>query len=166
MIMSPAFIPCCIAISASCMILSCALLTMGIILETRHSTTEQDLVFAVHEEPHADFRREGDDLVHYATISLADALTDSHIHVPCIDGHVLRVPLKEVALPGSERVVPGKGMPILRRSSGASGPPMQSAQSAPQPAARGALRIRFDVKFPSRQLTGDDAEQLRRLLKD
>lgn len=101
----------------------------------------------VQQEAHPNFQREGDDLLLHVQISLADALTESKIDVPALDGRVLRVPLREVALPGSERVVKNEGMPVSK-----------------QPGQRGNLRIKFDIRFPTRQLTGESAVQLRQLL--
>ena len=53
----------------------------------------------------------------------------------------------QVATPGAERVVRGEGMPISKA-----------------PGQKGNLRIKFDVRFPTRQLTGNEAAQLRALL--
>ena len=101
----------------------------------------------VQQEDHPHFERQGDDLVVGVQISLAQALTDSKVDVPALDGRILRVPLKEVVTPGAERVVKNEGMPLSK-----------------QPGQRGNLRIKFDVRFPSRQLTGAEAAQLRALI--
>ena len=93
------------------------------------------------------FQREGDDLVLTVRIGLVEALTDCKIDVQSLDGRVLRVPLKEVALPGSERVVRNEGMPLSK-----------------QLGQRGNLRLKFDIRFPARQLSGSEAAQLRALL--
>lgn len=108
----------------------------------------QDLVFVVRQLPHIRFTREGDDLVVRQSIPLAKALTaGSSVDVPSLDNRVLRVPLREVVTPGYERVVRGEGMPVSK-----------------VPGGKGDLRIRFQVEFPKRQLTGDEAATLERLL--
>jgi DnaJ family protein B protein 4 len=110
----------------------------------------QDLVFVVRQLPHARFVRQGDDLVTAARVPLAAALAaGAAIEVPALDGRLLRVPLQEVAAPGSQRVVRGEGMPVSKR-----------------PGAKGDLRIKLEVAFPKRQLTGADAAALERLLAD
>jgi DnaJ-class molecular chaperone len=52
-----------------------------------------DLLIAVHVEPHAYFRREGDDIVVDLPVSLAEAARGATISVPTVDGPVdLRIP--------------------------------------------------------------------------
>ena len=106
----------------------------------------QDLVFVLTQKPHPLFTREGDDLIVTKRISLVEALTEGNkIEVKSLDGRVLRVPLREVIRPGSERVIAGEGMP-----------------KAKYPGQKGNLRIKFDVSFPVHQLSGQAAEDLRR----
>lgn len=108
----------------------------------------QDLVFVLTQKPHPMFTREGDDLIVTKRISLVEALTEGNkIEVKSLDGRVLRVPLREVIRPGSERVIAGEGMP-----------------KAKVPGQKGNLRIRFDVSFPVHQLSGQAAEDLRRAI--
>lgn len=103
----------------------------------------------VRQVPHARFTRQGDDLVAGVRLPLTRALCGGSIDVPALDNRVLRIPLKEVVTPGYERVVKGEGMPLSK-----------------QPGARGDLRIRFELEFPKRQLTGDEAANLEGLLAD
>lgn len=95
----------------------------------------QDIIFRVRAKPHAHFRREGDDLIVKTAIDLETALCGGKIDIPMLDDRTLRVPLKEVVTPSYERVVPNEGMPISK-----------------QPGRKGDLRIRFELKFPAKQL--------------
>ena len=107
-----------------------------------------DLVFVLTQKPHPVFTREGDDLIVTKRISLVEALTEGNkIDVKSLDGRVLRVGLREVIRPGSERVIAGEGMPKPK-----------------YPGQKGNLRIKFDVSFPVHQLSGQAAEDLKRAL--
>jgi DnaJ family protein B protein 4 len=108
----------------------------------------QDLVFVVRQVPHSVFMRDGNDLIVRMRISLAQALTSGNtVDVKSLDNRILRVPLKEVITSGYERVVQNEGMPISK-----------------SPGMKGNLRIKFDVKFPTKQMSGDDAASLKQLL--
>lgn len=109
----------------------------------------QDLVFVVTEKPHPVFKRQGDDLIVNMTISLAEALTEGNkIDIKSLDNRILRVPLKEVIKPGYERVVANEGMPISK-----------------SPGRKGNLRIRFNVRFPVHQFSGQEAITINQMLK-
>ena len=43
------------------------------------------------------FQRDGDDLIEHVRIKLTDALSETKIDVPHLDGRILRVPLKEAS---------------------------------------------------------------------
>ncbi|VFQ66725.1 unnamed protein product [Cuscuta campestris] len=105
-----------------------------------------DLIFVVEEKPHAVFRRDGNDLVVHHRISLVDALTGSTISITTLDGRVLTVPITDIIKPGHEQVIPNEGMPISK-----------------EPGKKGNLRVKFDIKFPSR-LRPDQKSELRRVL--
>ncbi|XP_058073868.1 uncharacterized protein LOC131222721 [Magnolia sinica] len=105
-----------------------------------------DLVFIIDEKPHAVYKRDGNDLVANQRILLVDALTGTTINLTTLDGRNLTVPITDIVGPGYEMVVPGEGMPIAK-----------------EPGKKGNLRIKFDVKFPSR-LTAEQKSVLRRLL--
>ena len=108
----------------------------------------QDLVFVVRQLSHPVFQREGDDLIAHSRITLAQALTEGNsINVKALDNRILRVPLKEVVYPQYERVVLNEGMPISK-----------------QPGKKGNLRIRFDVQYPKKQFSGEEAATLQRVL--
>lgn len=54
------------------------------------------VTYVVEEAKHPDFEREGDDLVHVAAVSLADALTECTVQVPTLDGKSVAVACDEV----------------------------------------------------------------------
>jgi DnaJ homolog subfamily B member 4 len=105
-----------------------------------------DIVFIIEEKPHDVFTREGNDLVMTEKISLVEALTGYTVHVTTLDGRSLSVPINSVIHPSYEEVVPGEGMPIPK-----------------DPTKKGNLRIKFNIKFPSR-LTSNKKSGIKRLL--
>lgn len=113
--------------------------------ETPH-TIPADLVFIIDEKPHPLFTRDGNDLVVTQKIPLAEALTGYTVHLTTLDGRTLTVPITSVIHPGHEEVVRGEGMPIPK-----------------DPSKKGNLRIKFDIKFPTR-LTADQKSGVKRLL--
>jgi len=111
----------------------------------------QDIVFVVKQKPHSKYLREGDDLIVKMSIPLTKALTAGvTVDIPTLDNRVLRVPLREVVYPGYERVVKSEGMPISKK-----GAPTGS---------KGDLKVRFNIQFPKKQLSGEEAAGLERLL--
>ncbi|KAJ7538850.1 hypothetical protein O6H91_11G065500 [Diphasiastrum complanatum] len=105
-----------------------------------------DLVFVIDERPHEVFKRDGNDLIATQKISLPDALTGCTVTLNTLDGRTLNIPVTEIVSPGYEKVVPREGMPIAK-----------------EPGKRGNLRIKFDVKFPSR-LTPEQKAGIKRIL--
>ncbi|KAI3439978.1 J domain-containing protein [Psidium guajava] len=105
-----------------------------------------DLVFVIDEKPHSTFTRDGNDLVATQKISLAEALTGYTVHLTTLDGRNLTIPINNVIHPSYEEVVPREGMPILK-----------------EPSRRGNLRIKFNIKFPTR-LTAEQKAGIKRLL--
>jgi len=104
----------------------------------------QDVVFIIREAKHQVFTREKDDLVVKTPITLRQALCGFAINQAGIDGEQLKLVVKDVVQPGSERRLAGKGM---KRKDG----------------GRGDLIFRFDIKFPS-QVTPEMKEGLKRYL--
>lgn len=98
--------------------------------------TPADLVFIIDEKPHKVFTRDGNDLVYTQKITLAEALTGYTVHLTTLDGRSLSVPINTPINPNYEEVVPREGMPLPK-----------------DPSKKGNLRIRFDIKFPSRLTT-------------
>jgi DnaJ family protein B protein 4 len=120
-----------------------------------------DLVFVVDEKPHPLYRRDGNDLLAEARVTLAEALGGTVVVLAALDGRELAVDVggggggededeedAPVVCPGYELVLPMEGMPIAR-----------------EPGRRGSLRIRFDVAFPER-LKRRQRVQIKRALED
>ncbi|XP_030458283.2 uncharacterized protein LOC115678918 [Syzygium oleosum] len=105
-----------------------------------------DLIFVVDEKPHAVYKRDGNDLAVNQEITLLEALTGKNLELTTLDGRNLVIPLTDIIKPGFEMVVPGEGMPISREHG-----------------RKGNLRIKFDVKYPSR-LTAEQKSDIRRVL--
>ena len=105
-----------------------------------------DLIFVIDEKPHALFKRDGNDLIIHQKISLLDALTGKTLKLTTLDGRDLAIPVKDIVKPDQELRIPNEGMPISK-----------------EPGKNGNLRIKFDIKFPSR-LTSEQKSELRRVL--
>ncbi|KAL1556700.1 dnaJ subfamily B member 1-like [Salvia divinorum] len=105
-----------------------------------------DLIFIVDEKPHHVFKRDGNDLIIHQKISLLDALTGKTLKISTLDGRDLSVSVSDIVKPGYEMMIQNEGMPISK-----------------EPGKHGDLRIKFDIKFPSR-LTADQKSDLRRVL--
>ncbi|XP_061343002.1 uncharacterized protein LOC133289149 isoform X2 [Gastrolobium bilobum] len=105
-----------------------------------------DLVFVIDEKPHSVFKRDGNDLVVTQKISLVEALTGYTAQLTTLDGRNLTIPINSVVSPTYEEVVKGEGMPIPK-----------------EPSKKGNLRIKFNIKFPSR-LTSEQKSGIKRLL--
>lgn len=105
-----------------------------------------DLVFVIDEKPHSTFTREGNDLVVTKKIPLVEALTGCTVHLTTLDGRTLTIPVNNVIHPDYEEVVAKEGMPIPK-----------------DPSKRGNLRIKFDIKFPTR-LSAEQKSGIKKLL--
>ncbi|XP_061343004.1 protein psi1-like isoform X4 [Gastrolobium bilobum] len=79
-------------------------------------------------------------------ISLVEALTGYTAQLTTLDGRNLTIPINSVVSPTYEEVVKGEGMPIPK-----------------EPSKKGNLRIKFNIKFPSR-LTSEQKSGIKRLL--
>ncbi|KAL2328176.1 hypothetical protein Fmac_021603 [Flemingia macrophylla] len=110
------------------------------------NVTPADLVFIIDEKPHGVFTRDGNDLVVTQKISLAEALTGYTVHLTTLDGRNLTIPINNVIHPNYEEVVPREGMPLPK-----------------DPSKKGNLRIKFNIKFPTR-LTEEQKSGIRKLL--
>ncbi|KAL2541488.1 HEAT repeat-containing protein [Abeliophyllum distichum] len=105
-----------------------------------------DLVFIIDEKPHSVFKRDGNDIIVSQKISLVEALTGYTAEVTTLDGRNLTIPINSMINPTYEEVVKGEGMPVPK-----------------EPSKRGNLRIKFNIKFPSR-LTSEQKAGVKRLL--
>lgn len=105
-----------------------------------------DLVFIIDEKPHSLFKRDGNDILLTQKVSLLEALTGYTAQVTTLDGRNLTIPVNTIITPTYEEVVKGEGMPIPK-----------------DPSKKGNLRIKFNIKFPSK-LTAEQKTGLKRLI--
>ncbi len=103
-------------------------------------------MFVIDEKAHARFKRDGNNLIYNAKLSLADALCGTTLSIPNLDGRTTSVPLRDVVSSGSQQAARGEGMPVSKA-----------------PGSRGDLIIQFQVEFP-RRLDDTVKQQLRALL--
>ena len=106
-----------------------------------------DIVFILKELKHKHFRRNGDDLVFVANISLIEALTDCILKIPTIDKRTLLLACPEVMSPNYERIIQSEGMPKKNEME------------------RGNLVIKFSITFP-KTINKHKKSQLRNLLQN
>ncbi|KAK6932606.1 Chaperone DnaJ, C-terminal [Dillenia turbinata] len=99
-----------------------------------------DLVFIIDEKPHSTFTRDSNDLIVTQKISLAEALTGCTVHITTLDGRNLNITINNVIHPNYEEVAPREGMPMPK-----------------DPSKKGNLRIKFNIKFPTRLTTEQKA---------
>ncbi|KAJ8751883.1 hypothetical protein K2173_026087 [Erythroxylum novogranatense] len=92
-----------------------------------------DLVFVIDEKVHQTYKRDGNDLIVNQRVSLAEALGGTTVCLPALDGRDLSIQVHDIVSPGYELVVAKEGMPIAK-----------------EPGNRGDLRIKFEVKFPTK----------------
>lgn len=105
-----------------------------------------DLIFIIDEKPHLVFKRDGNDLIFTQKISLVEALTGYTVQATTLDGRTLTIPINSIISPTYEEVVKGEGMPIPK-----------------DPSKKGNLRIKFNIKFPTK-LTSEQKTGIKRLL--
>ncbi len=91
-----------------------------------------NLYVAVHVAAHPGLRREGTELYHELTVSLAQAALGTHVRIPTVEGEQ-EVEVKAGTQPGAEIRLRGRGVPHLRR-----------------PGARGDLHVLVNVAVPTR----------------
>ncbi|KAH9329499.1 hypothetical protein KI387_001607 [Taxus chinensis] len=105
-----------------------------------------DLIFVIDEKPHDVYKRDGNDLIVTQKITLAQALTGYTVNLVTLDGRSLSIPITDVISPGYEKIVPREGMPISKDQG-----------------MRGNLKIKFDIKYPSR-LTSEQKAGVNRFI--
>ena len=105
-----------------------------------------DLVFIIDEKPHTTYKRDGNDLTINHKVTLAEALGGTTVNLTTLDSRNLLIPVHDIVSPGYELVVAMEGMPIAK-----------------EPGNWGDLRIKFEVKFPTR-LTPEQRAGLKRVL--
>jgi molecular chaperone DnaJ len=102
-----------------------------------------DLYVTIVVEPHPDFERHGDDLLHVRAVPLTQAALGASLTIETLDGDEQLV-LPPGTQPGRMFRLRGRGMPTLRGR------------------GRGDLLVRVDVEVPER-LRAEEAELLRKL---
>jgi molecular chaperone DnaJ len=90
------------------------------------------LYVAVHIAPHPALRREGTELYHELTVSIAQAALGTRVRIPTIDGDE-ELEIKPGTQPGTELRLRGRGVPHLRRTG-----------------TRGDLHVLVDVAVPTK----------------
>jgi molecular chaperone DnaJ len=99
------------------------------------------LYVAIHVTPHPSLKREGTELFHQLSLSIAQATLGTSVRVPTADGEE-DLEIKPGTQPGTEIRLRGRGAPHLRRAG-----------------ARGDLHVLVDVKIPTK-LTKEQREAL------
>ncbi|KAM1125698.1 hypothetical protein ACFX2B_040470 [Malus domestica] len=97
---------------------------------------QADLIFIIDKKPHTLHKKDSNNLVVNQEITLLEALTGKTLDLTTLDGRNLMIPLTDIIKPGAEMMVPNEGMSISKK-----------------PGKKGNLRIKFDVKYPSRLTT-------------
>ncbi|WP_326546131.1 molecular chaperone DnaJ [Mycolicibacterium sp. ND9-15] len=103
-----------------------------------------DLYVEVHEQPHATFLRDGDDLRCTISVPMVDAALGTTVTVDAILDGPIEITIPSGTQPGAVVSLRGHGMPHLRSG------------------VRGDLHAHIDVVVPSR-LDNEDTELLRKL---
>lgn len=115
-----------------------------------HSDGEPgDLRVKIKTQPHAIFERRGDDLYTNVTISLTDALVGFETELVHLDKHKVNVKRDKITWPGARMRKAGEGMPNYENNN-----------------LRGTLFITFDVEFPKGELSEEDRNQIKTILKE
>ncbi|KAK7199797.1 heat shock protein-like protein [Novymonas esmeraldas] len=107
-----------------------------------------DVIVVVNVVQHTRFRREGDDLVTTANVSLRDALCGTTVTVRTMEGREVSILIDEIVDPAYRTRIAGEGLPT-RGGEGSS--------------TRGDLVIEFTTKFPS-FLTAEQKTEIGRIL--
>lgn len=104
------------------------------------NTIPGDIVFVVTAKEHERFEREGDDLITTVPVTLEQAMSGVRMSVRGIDGKNITIN-EPFVTPQTIKVFAGEGMPNQKT-----------------PDQRGALRVKFDVRFP--QLTSTQRSRI------
>jgi DnaJ-class molecular chaperone len=107
-----------------------------------------DLTFIITEKPHARFKRDGNNLIYRAHITLKQALCGTVIEVITLDGRSLKMNTDGVVSPSTVKYIRGEGMPLSR-----------------SPSEKGDLKVEFEISFP-KDLSDHVKNQLRAMLPE
>ena len=106
-----------------------------------------DVVFVIQENnDNPAFIREGNNLVYTHKLPLSDALSDCSLQIPTLDRRLISLACPEVVSPYYEKLIPGEGMPISKKTG-----------------SRGDLVVRFHILFP-KYLNGTKRVKIKELL--
>lgn len=98
--------------------------------DRRPNSVPADVVFILKDKPHKDFRREGQDIVYTARITLKEALCGCTVLVKNLEGKTFEIKCNQVT-PSTVRRIPNQGLP-----------------NSKDVTKRGDLLVKFDIKFP------------------
>lgn len=114
---------------------------------TADGKSQGDVIATVEIAPHATYRREGDDLVVVADITLAQALSGVTVSVLSIEGRVIPLLIDEIVHPRFRRTIAGEGLPRFDNAN-----------------ERGNLIVECSTQFPT-YLTAEQKSEIRRILE-
>lgn len=104
-----------------------------------------DVKFIIKEKPHPKFKREKNDLIYKANITLEEALTGCVVPIETLDGRVVNFPVRRIVSPETRDRISEEGMPISK-----------------QPGQRGDLIIEYNIQFP-KSLSQDQKIQIKNM---
>ncbi|VDN18083.1 unnamed protein product [Gongylonema pulchrum] len=107
-----------------------------------------DLKFVFRIEKHPVFERRGLDLYTNLTISLQDALNGFKTEITHLDGHKVEIVREKITWPGARIRKKDEGMPAMENNN-----------------KKGILYVTVDVEFPRGELTAEQKETIKSLLK-
>jgi DnaJ-class molecular chaperone len=73
--------------------------------DERPGVIAADIVFVVDEKNHVSFRRDGNDLIYSARLSLTEALCGTTLNIPHLDGTTIPLPVQDIISPNAMKVV-------------------------------------------------------------
>jgi len=107
-----------------------------------------DLIFKIHQLIHNKFERKLDDLYVNVTLSLVDALSGFEMDIVHLDGHLVHVVRDKITWPGARIRKKNEGMPNYEENT-----------------KFGTLFITFDVEFPKGELSAEEKQDIKTILK-
>lgn len=107
-----------------------------------------DLKFKIRVLKHNKFERRGDDLYTNVTLSLVDALNGFDLKIDHLDGHKVHIHRDKITWPGAKIKKANEGMPNYSDN-----------------LKKGTLFITFDVNFPKGELSFEEREDVKKILK-
>lgn len=115
--------------------------------DRRADSIPADVIFIIKDKPHPTFKRENQDIIFTAKVSLKQALTGCNVIVKNLDGKPFELKMKQIT-PDTVKRIEGQGLPHPK-----------------DPSKRGDLIVKFNIQFPH-NLSDTVKESLRKLLPD